>query len=228
MTVVAALLACGTAHAALQLEGNSGVFLNTLAGTLAQGKYEAATHYVDLNAAGTVSTFNLSAGLQNNIELGVTRLSTDVAGVSDQNIYLAKWNFGAENAQKPALSVWAQYRDLIDGANSTDYGVSATKTTTLLGYTTILDLGVRSTKAKGLGLFGYQADREYKLEGAVAFVATKNLVIGTEFKQMVDSRVWRDVCARYTLNSNLNIDAGYANMGPGFDSQLAFAVTYSK
>lgn len=223
---VVALLAGGVAQAALHLEGQSGVFLNTLAYPLGRSKFEVSSHHVDLDKAGTVTTYNIAAGLKDNVEIGYTRVSSAVTGVSDQNLVLAKWQFAAEKKKFPALSIWGIYRDLDKGDNSVDLGVTATK---VIGgkHPIILDLGVRNSKAKAFGLFGYADDRQWLWEGAAGVFATSKLIVATEFKQQVQSRPWRDIAVRYLASKDVNLDAGLANLGPGLDSQWAFAATYA-
>ncbi|MCX6345579.1 MAG: DUF3034 family protein [Armatimonadetes bacterium] len=222
--IAASLLVAGSANAALQLEGQSGVFLNALAYPIGQSKYEVSSHYIDLEDLGGVSTYNIAAGLKNNLEVGFTRVASDVTGVSDQNIFLAKWQFHPETATAPALSLSAAYRDLIDGDNSLDFGLIATKVIKAK-YPVILGLGVRSTKAQGLGLFGFADDREVLFEGAIGVFVTDKLIVATEFKQQIQSRVWSDIAVRYVASNDWNLDAGLANLGPGLSSQFAFALT---
>lgn len=220
-----AVITSGAAHAALQLEGQSGVFLNSLAYTTNKSKFETSSHWVDLGDAGTVSTYNITTGLKRNVELGFTRLQSGVDGVKDQNLLLAKWQFQQEDKKRPAVALWAINRGVSGSNSSLDLGVSATKILPVAKRPLVIDFGVRSTKAKGLGLFGFNNDREFRWEGSFALFATKRFAIGTEFKQQIGAKAWRDIAFRYVASDKINIDAGIANLGPGLDNQIALAIT---
>lgn len=217
-----------SSQAALNLEGQSGIFLNSLAYPLAPGAVEVSAHNVDLDDLGGVTTFNTATGLKKNLEIGYTRVTSSVDGVKDQNLFNLKWQFNKESKDTPAFALWTQYRDLTGGSNSADYGISVTKLFNLGKFPTIVDLGARSTKALGLGLFGIGDSRELKFDGSVAVFVTKNFAVGTEFKQQIGAETWKDIAFRYVANKNLNIDAGIADLGPGLGNQIALAATWSK
>lgn len=221
-------LAARSSQAALNLEGQSGIFLNSLAYPLAPGAIEVSAHNVNLDDLGGVTTYNAATGLKNNLELGYTRVTSSVNGVKDQNLLNLKWQFNKETKDAPAIAIYTQYRDLASGDNSFDYGISVTKLFNLGKFPTVVDFGARSTKALGLGLFGFGSDRQIKLEGSVAVFVAKNFAIGTEFKQQVNAQTWKDIAFRYVVNKNLNIDAGIADLGPGLRNQIALAATWSK
>ncbi len=90
-----------------------------------------------------------------------------------------------------------------------------------------MDLGLRSTKALGLGLFGIGNSRETKLEGSAALFVTPKFAVGTEFKQQIDASTWTDIALRYIASNTLNIDAGIADFGPSINRQFALAATYT-
>ena len=216
------------AWAALNLEGQSGVFLNSLAYTLDPGRFEASNHHVNLDGLGSVTSFSLSTGLRDGVEVGMTRLTSTVSGVKDQTVFLAKWQFAKERKSSPAAALWIERRDLSGGENSTDFGISATKLTTLSKRPVVLDIGVRSTKALGLGLFGFGTDRKLKLEGSAAVFLTPEFAAGVEFKQQIEAETWKDIAFRYVASDNLNIDGGIADLGPGLGNQIALAATWSR
>ncbi|HEY3297961.1 MAG TPA: DUF3034 family protein [Armatimonadota bacterium] len=219
------LIACA-AHAALSLEGQNGIFLNSLAYPVNANKLELSSHYVDLSDLGGVNTYNVTAGLPDDVELGYTKITSSVTGVKDQNLFLGKWQFKPETKSTPALAAWVIDRHLNGGDGSTDYGLSATKCVKVANRPTVLDLGVRSTKALGLGLFGFGDDRKLKLEGSAAIFLTKNFAVGAEFKQQIGGDTWKDIAFRYVASDSLNIDAGIADLGPGLRRQIALAATY--
>lgn len=218
----------GCAMAALHLEGQSGVFLNALAYPLGASKFEVSSHTVDLDSLGSVTTYNLASGFKGNLEFGYTGIASSVNGVKDQSLFLGKWQFAKETNGTPAVAVWVIQRNLADGPSSADFGLSATKIVKAGKLPLVLDLGVRSTRAIGLGLFGFQSDRETKFEGSTALFVTPKLAVGTEFKQQIGGRAWRDIALRWVPSSNLNIDFGIANLNSALDNQVALAATWSK
>ncbi len=213
------------ASAALTLEGQSGVFLNPLAYPIVNGKVEVSSHYVGLNSLGNVTSFNAAGGIGKNLEVGLTRISSSVSGVSDQTNLLAKWQFLPETQSAPAIAVWAIDRNLSVGGSDLDYGLSASKVVKVGTVPVLLDLGARSTKSLGLGLFGVGSDRQLKFEGLAAVFVTPKLIVGTEFKDQIGGSTWQDIAVRYVASDTLNIDAGLADLGPGLGSQLALGVT---
>lgn len=216
----------GFANAALNWDGQSGVFLNALAYTAAPSSVETAAHYADLGTLGSVSTYNVAFGLKHNVELGYTKYDSNVTGVSDQSNLTGKWQFLGETPQRPAAAAWMVQRHLAGGTDTTDLGLSATKILKVADRTVILDLGARSTKALGLGLFGVGSDRQIKYEGLAAVFITDKFIVGTEFKQQINARTFKDIAFRYIVNDKLNLDAGIANFAPGISNQWAFAATY--
>ena len=217
-----------TAQAALNLEGQSGVFLNTLAYPLSPNKVEVSSHNVNLDSAGDVSTYNFAYGIGHNLEFGYTKITSSVTGVKDQNVIFAKQLLSPETKTAPALSAWVLNRELSEAGSTIDYGISVTKLVNLGKHPTVIDLGLRSTKALGLGLFGIGNDRALKLEGSVAVFITKNFAVGTEFKQQIGADTWKDIAFRYKASDKLNLDVGIADLGPGLSNQLALAATWSK
>lgn len=228
IAAVAAAMMAGvqcSALAALSLEGQSGIFLNGLAYTVPQGKTEVSAHEVNLSGLGSVETYSITTGLAHGVELGYTRIGSHVSGVATQDVIHAKWNFAKETKTTPAVAAWVISRSLTGGDSSIDYGVSATKILPVGKTPIVVDLGARSTKAKGLGLFGFNDDRKLKLEGSAAIFLTKKFAVGTEFKQQIGGDAWTDIAFRYIASDKLNIDAGIADLGPGLRRQIALAAT---
>lgn len=214
-----------TSWAALSLEGQSGIFLNGLAYTVAPSKTEISSHDVNLSGLGSVATYNITTGLSHGVELGYTRVGSSVSGVTSQDVIHAKWQFQKESKAVPAVAAWVISRSLSGGSNSLDYGVSASKIIPVGKTPVVLDLGARSTKAKGLGLFGFADDRKTELEGSAAVFVTKKFAVGTEFKQQIGADAWTDIAFRYVASDRLNLDLGIADLGPGLRKQVALAAT---
>lgn len=215
-------------QAALNFDGQSGVFLNPLAYPLKANSVEIATHSVDMDDLGSIQTYNVSLGLKGNAELGFTKYSSQITGVLDQNILQGKWQFVPETKTSPAVALWVVHRDLVDGPNDTEIGVTFTKVVNVGKHPVVLDIGARSTKSLGLGLFGVGGSRETRIEGAVGLFVTSKFVVATEFKQQIDARPWHDIAFRYVASPNFNIDFGIANFSNTLDNQVAFAFTYSR
>lgn len=227
LALLAALVIAGAATAALHLEGQSGVFLNALAYPVAASKVEVSSHTVDLDDLGSITTYNFATGLKGGVELGYTGIASSVTGVKDQSLFLGKWQFAKEAKKSPAVALWAIHRSLTDGPSSNDYGLSATKVVQLANRPLVLDAGVRSTRALGLGLFGFQKDRETRFEGSAALFVTPKLAVGTEFKQQPGVRAWHDIALRWVPSKNFNLDFGIANLNSALDNQVALAATWT-
>jgi hypothetical protein len=227
LAAVTIITSVPSAHAALNLEGQSGVFLNAFAYNVAEGKTEASSHYVNLNDLGNATTYSITRGFRSDLELGYTRIASSVSGIKDQNDFLAKWLAVKETPKSPAVALWVIHKDLVGGPSATDFGVSATKVLTVAKKPLLVDLGARSTKALGLGLFGVGDSRETKFEGSIAYQIVPKLWVGTEFKQQIGADAWKDIAARYAVSDKLNLDAGVANLNSALDNQLALGATYS-
>ncbi len=223
--VVLLALAADRSSAQLNWEGQGGVFLNALPFTTAPGRYEASTHYINLDRLGEVTTFSVAAGLRGNVEIGLTRITSGVSGVPSQNVVPVKWFFQTETPTRPAVAATLIARDLVGVGGATDLGLSAAKVVKIGTSTVLLDLGVRSTKVVGNGLFGKASGARIKWEGSAAVFVTKTLILGTEFKEQIGGRTWTDLALRYIASDRVNVDLGVANFGPAINNQVAVGVT---
>jgi len=228
LVVLVIAASAGSAYAALNFDGQTGVFLAPLAFTGPVSRVEVSTHSVNMDNLGTIATYNVSYGLRKNIEIGFTKIANGVSGLSDQNNLLLKWQFADEKPTQPAAAAWIVQRHLVTGdQNATDLGLSLTKCFTVAKRALVLNVGARSTKAVGLGLFGISPDRETKIEGAAAYFVTPKLAVATEFQQHIGIDTWTDLAVRYQATDKLNLDFGVANFNSALDNQVAFAGTYS-
>jgi hypothetical protein len=226
--LVGASLALAALPAAAQLswDGQSGVFLNTLAFAAPRGSVQGASHYINLDPAGYLVTYGVAAGLRNGIEVGITRVNSHVTSVADQNVLQAKWQFVTETPVVPAAAAWATNRTIIGVGDATDVGITATKVLPVPKHPVIVSLGLRSTKALGNGLFGIAANRKVKWEGDAAVFVTSKLIVGGEFREQIAGRTWTDFAVRYLATDRLNVDVGVANFAPGLSSQVAAGLTW--
>ncbi len=214
--------------AQLNWDGQGGAFLNALAFPTAAGSIQAAFHFIDLESLGTIKTYSVNGGLRGGIEVGFNRVNTNVTGVADQNLLHAKWQFLAAEGNRPALAAWLVYRDLLGGADATDYGLTATTVLKPGGTPVVVSGGLRSTKSRGMALFGVGDRRRLKWEGSVAVFANPRLLFATEFKEQIGGRTWTDLAVRYLAGKGVNVDVGVANFGPGINNQFALGITYSR
>lgn len=228
LLLIAAVIVSVAAPAGAQLnyQGQGGVFINPLAYPTASGKLEVATHYIDLDGLGALSTYSLTKGIGKGVEIGYTRFASHVSGVNSQNLLHAKWQLISETPTRPAVAFSVLDRNLVGGANSAEAAVIASKAIPLGQQTLILDLGFRGTKAVGDGLFGIHNSWGTKWEGAAALALNKNVIVGTEFRQQIDGRSWSDIALRFTVNDHLNLDLGVANFAPGLNRQIAAGITW--
>lgn len=131
----------------------------------------------------------------------------------------------------PQIAVGAQYKRNDRGAiiaavggeddTGTDYYVAATKL--LLDRSLLLNGTVRMTRANQGGLLGFGgpngSDYSAQFEGSVAWLATKRLAIGAEYRSKPSNLGfareddWMDLFAAYALNKNLSVTAAWVSLG---------------
>lgn len=133
----------------------------------------------------------------------------------------------------PQVSVGAFYKDnnTSNGAvvkslgarrdNDVEFYVSATKL--WLDQSLLLNGTVRMTRANQLGLLGFGGpqndDFEPQFEGSVAYLVTRRLVIGGEYRMKPDNLSfaeeddWFDIFAAYFITKNLSATLAYLNAG---------------
>ena len=139
----------------------------------------------------------------------------------------------------PQVSVGLQYKHnddktVVGGAlglkrDGVDFYVAATKV--ILSQSVLLNATVRLTKANQYGILGFGGlggkDQAYKpqAEGSIAYLLTRKLAIGGEFRTKSNrlegalggtsfrEEAAYDVFAAYTLSRNLSVTAAYARLG---------------
>lgn len=142
----------------------------------------------------------------------------------------------------PQVAVGAQYKKNDQGAiiaavgglddDGVDYYVAATKL--LLDKSLLVSGTVRMTKANQTGLLGFGGpngdDYEPEFEGSVAWLASKRLAFGAEYRTksgnlgFAKEDDWFDVFAAYAINKNLSVTAAYVDLGDiaTFEDQRGF------
>lgn len=145
----------------------------------------------------------------------------------------------------PQIAVGAQYRRNDRGAiiaavggeddSGTDYYVAATKL--LLDHSLLLNGTVRMTKANQTGLLGFGgpngSDYSAQFEGSVAWLATRRLAFGAEYRSKPSNLAfareddWVDLFAAYAVNKNLSITAAWVDLGEiaTFKDQSGFYIS---
>lgn len=145
----------------------------------------------------------------------------------------------------PQIAVGAQYKRNDRGAiiaavggeddTGTDYYVAATKL--LLDRSLLLNGTVRMTRANQTGLLGFGGpnggDYSAQLEGSVAWLATRRLAIGAEYRSKPSNLAfareddWVDLFAAWAVNKNLSVTAAWVDLGDiaTFRDQRGFYVS---
>lgn len=131
----------------------------------------------------------------------------------------------------PQIAVGAQYKRNDRGPviaavggeddTGTDYYVAATKL--LLDRSLLLNGAVRMTKANQTGLLGFGGpnggDYSAQFEGSVAWLATRRLAFGAEYRSKPSNLAfareddWVDLFAAYAVNKNLSVTAAWVDLG---------------
>lgn len=144
----------------------------------------------------------------------------------------------------PQIAVGAQHKRNDRGAiitavggkddSGTDYYVAATKL--LLDRSLLLNGTVRMTRANQTGLLGFggpnNSDYSPQFEGSVAWLASKRLAFGAEYRSKPDNLGlreddWIDLFAAYALNKNVSVTAAWVDLGEiaTFKDQSGFYIS---
>ncbi len=233
----------GTA-AVNHIEGSAGGGLTpwaVLSGYATDSEWGAATFM----SSASVDDYALNAmgfalNYHDKLELSYAKLNFSIdAGLPDidMDVFGAKYHaFGdVVYGDMPQISIGIQHKKVKDftvpaavGASDdagTDLYISAAKAWLdgPFNRTFVVNLNARMSKANQIGLLGFGSaqDNGYKvsLEAAVALFVTRNLVIGTEYKQKkghlagLKEDDWHDVFVAYLVNKSLSITAAYIDLG---------------
>lgn len=136
-----------------------------------------------------------------------------------------------QNSWVPQVAVGVQHKSNDQGAiiaavggkddEGTDVYVAASKL--FLAESVLVSGAVRWTRANQTGLLGYGGDRnddmKPQFEGSVGWLASRNLVVGAEYRTKPDNLGfaaeddWYDVYAAYALNKHVSLTAAWADLG---------------
>lgn len=203
----------------------------------------------------TLASFGAAINVRNRLELSVARQNFNLREVGNvlalgnrytisQTIIGAKVRlFGdavlEQDSLVPQVAAGVQYKinddqGVVGGAlgldrKSADFYLSATKV--ILSKSLLLNATVRLTKANQFGILGFGGlggqDQDYKaqFEGSVAYLVTRKLAVGGEYRtksnrlegalggtSFREEDAW-DVFAAYALNRNVSLTVAYARLG---------------
>lgn len=203
----------------------------------------------------TFASYGGAINFRNRVELSIARQNFNLREVGNvlalgnrytisQTILGAKVRlFGdavlEQDSVIPQVAVGIQYKinddkPIVGGAlgldrKGVDFYASATKL--ILSKSLLLNATVRLTKANQFGILGFGGlggkDQDYKpqFEGSVAYLLTRKLAVGGEFRtksnrlegalggtSFREENAW-DVFAAYALNRNVSVTVAYARLG---------------
>lgn len=118
----------------------------------------------------------------------------------------------------------------IEDNDGVDVTLYASKMIKSLPRPLMLNLGVRSTEAAQIGLFGFTDERRTVFEGNFGVLVLDNLVIGGEYRQKPDEfdaisglveeeDDWWDGFITYIASDNLTMSIAFANFGDVFNHE---------
>ena len=195
----------------------------------------------------SLTTEGVSVGLFDHLELSYARQGFDTgrAGAAlglgrgftfDQDIVGVKLKVVGDAVYDqdrwlPQISVGAQYKSNDEPAvvravgARRDSGVDfyATATKLFLAQSLLVSGAVRATEANQFGLLGFGGDRHggysAQFEGSAAYLVTRRLVVGAEYRSKPDNlRFAReddtyDLFAAYAFNKALSLTVAYVDLG---------------
>ncbi|MGH8243883.1 MAG: DUF3034 family protein [Steroidobacteraceae bacterium] len=196
-----------------------------------------------------LDAYGVAAGLWDRVEVSYVHHELEFAdgaldglGVSDDVFGVKVKLFGDaiynQDSWIPQLAVGAQYKDndgIHDGASvglpdltspvqlgaeddsGVDYYLAATKV--FLAQSLAVNLTLRYTEANQFGLLGFGPDAELVPEATIAWLLSRKLAIGAEYRDRPDnlaaddeSAAW-DVFVAWTPTHNISLVAAYLNIG---------------
>lgn len=222
LTIIAALPGV---HAQSTWDGPTGAFLNPLAINIADGQVQGSVHYLDLQPAGSLTTFGAKYGVTDRLEAGVTQANLSVGGSNKVDIFHAKYILRPLGGGKPGVALGTVLRNGHGAPSTSDFYLAATQVFPT-SKPVIASVTVRSTNGLGSGLFGKASGRSTELGGFFGVQIKPNLIPNVEYYQQPDGPAWKDIGVRYIASPTTFWDFGVADVGGGFGDQLAMGVTY--
>jgi len=180
-----------------------------------------------------VAAFGVQPG--QHIQMDVLGLKLKVAGdaILDSNSWMPQIAVGLEHKQVRPGSLQSVFDFLGVRDSGTDVYVSATKL--FLGQGLLLNATVRSTNANQNGLLGFggkaqaRSSRSLQTEVSVAYLLSKNLAIGAEYRQKPNNLEalgaasglgnglaeddWKDLFIAWAPSKHLSLTLAYVDLG---------------
>jgi hypothetical protein len=219
-----------------------------IAGYGTRDSFGGNAHYTYLNTQDfTLDTFGVAVGIKDRVELSAARqdfsansgplnglkIGQDIYGVKvkvagdavyDQDSWMPQIAVGAEYKRNTGLSGLLNAQVTALGAKKTtgtDYYVSATKL--YLDQSLLANITIRETEANQMGLLGFGGDLhdnyQAEFEGSLAYLLTKNWVIGTEYREKPRNlsadkeAAYYDAFVAWFPNKNVSLTLAYADLG---------------
>jgi hypothetical protein len=219
-----------------------------IAGYGTRDSFGGNAHYTYLNTQDfTLDTFGIAVGIKDRVEFSAARqdfsansgplnglkIGQDIYGVKvkvagdavyDQDSWIPQIAVGAEYKRNTGLSGLLNAPVTALGAKKTtgtDYYVSATKL--YLEQSLLANITIRGTEANQMGLLGFGGDLhdnyQAEFEGSLAYLLTKNWVIGTEYREKPRNlsadkeAAYYDAFVAWLPNKNVSLTLAYADLG---------------
>ncbi|TWB38069.1 DUF3034 family protein [Nitrospirillum pindoramense] len=193
-----------------------------------------------------LNAYGAMVGLYDRVELSFARQSFDTEDVGgllglgkgytfNQNIVGAKVRVAGDaildqDSWLPQIAVGLQYKHNDRGAvlraigarhdSGTDFYISATKL--FLAQSLLVDGTVRFTKANQIGILGFGGkDDDYHVEpeGSVAYLLSRNFLVGAEYRKKPDNLAiaheddWYDLFVAWVPTKNVSLTLAFAPLG---------------
>lgn len=193
-----------------------------------------------------LDTHGIAVGIRDRVELAYARQNFNTRAVGaalglgrgfqfNQDIFSAKVRLAGDLVYGPGwlpqVSVGVEHKRNLDAAvvravgakasAGTDFTVSATKL--FLGASVLANATVRVTKANQFGLLGFGGDkhagRSVQFEGSLAYMITRRLVVGGEWRTRPDNLGIareddaKDLFAAWAVTRHVTVTAAYVDVG---------------
>ncbi|MBX9664397.1 DUF3034 family protein [Novosphingobium sp.] len=193
-----------------------------------------------------LDTHGIAVGIRDRVELAYARQNFNTRAVGaalglgrgfqfNQDIFSAKVRLAGDLVYGPGwlpqVSVGVEHKRNLDGAivravgakasAGTDFTVSATKL--FLGASVLANATLRVTKANQFGLLGFGGDkhagRSVQFEGSLAYMITRRLVVGGEWRTRPDNLGIareddaKDLFAAWAVTRHVTLTAAYVDVG---------------
>lgn len=193
-----------------------------------------------------LTAYGVLVGIDDRFEFSYARQRFDTRDVGaalglgrgytfEQDIYGAKLRLAGDavleqDSWMPQLALGVQYKrnhqgDVVravgaDDASGVDVYLAATKI--YLAQSLLLNATLRYTEANQIGLLGFGGDQgsaSFELEGSAAYLLTRKLAFGAEFRGkpnqlgIADEDLWWDLFLAWAPTQNVSLTLAYVDLG---------------